>query len=167
MGPARAQAAAVGLGARSGRGACSWLGFCGGLDAASVPGEVIVAEERLAATDEGHEPELVECAEVDALVDDGRAAPACACAAGRSCASSRLALGERRAQLHAGGALAVDMESVWLAAARPAARSASCASCSTVPSHELMRPQAAAGALRAARALRRVGARVHEWQAEG
>ena len=32
------------------------LGFCGGLDAQARPGEVIVADEVLAAADEGHEP---------------------------------------------------------------------------------------------------------------
>ena len=35
-------------------GALLVLGFCGGLDDSSVPGEVIVAEEVYAAPDEGH-----------------------------------------------------------------------------------------------------------------
>jgi 4-hydroxy-3-methylbut-2-en-1-yl diphosphate reductase len=75
---------------------------------------------------------------------------------------SRLALGERRAELHAGGAIAVDMESVWLA---DAARERPFGVVRVVldsPRHELMRPQAIGGALRAARALRRVAGALHE-----
>src|SRR5271156_3175516 len=114
MGPARSQRAAQTLRSRSGD-ALLVLGFCGGLDARSEPGEVVVAEEVLAATDEGHSPQEVGCdgAQTFAAV---LTAKGLRVRSGRIVCVSRLALGERRAELHAGGAIAVDMESVWLAA---------------------------------------------------
>ena len=92
------------------------VGFCGGLDDASVPGEVIVADEVYAAADEGHTEAPVSCALRDELVTrlTGRGLKV---RSGSIVCVSRLALGERRAELHAGGAIAVDMESVWLAGA--------------------------------------------------
>jgi 4-hydroxy-3-methylbut-2-enyl diphosphate reductase len=76
---------------------------------------------------------------------------------------SRLALGERRAQLHAGGAIAVDMESVWLAAGAGGRPFGVVRVVLDSPEHELLRVRAAAGALRAALALRRVAGALHEW----
>ena len=118
MGPKRSKAAAGQLvGAGAGTSAMLVLGFCGGLDASSVPGEVIVAEEVYAAVDEGHAEERVRCTLHDQLVQrlTGRGMKV---RTGAVVCVSRLALGERRAQLHAGGAIAVDMESVWLAVRR-------------------------------------------------
>ena len=60
MGPEKARAAAGGLTAQT-AGAMLVLGFCGGLDEVSVPGEVIVAEEVYAAPDEGHPEQPVSC----------------------------------------------------------------------------------------------------------
>jgi 4-hydroxy-3-methylbut-2-en-1-yl diphosphate reductase len=76
---------------------------------------------------------------------------------------SRLALGERRAQLHADGAIAVDMESVWLAAGTGGRPFGVVRVVLDSPEHELLRLRAAAGALRAALALRRVARALHEW----
>ena len=156
MGPDRAKAAAGEL-ARHAGGAMLVLGFCGGLDDSSVPGEVIVAEEVYAAADEGHDEQRVRCAMTGELLErlTGRGLKV---RMGNVVCVSRLALGERRAQLHAGGAIAVDMESVWLA---PGAGERPFAVVRVVldsPSHELMRVQAVGGALRAAWALRRVAA---------
>jgi len=67
MGPGRAQAAASELG-RDPAGALLVVGFCGGLDESSVPGEVIVADTVLAATDEDHGHEQVDCTGVDRLI---------------------------------------------------------------------------------------------------
>ncbi len=165
MGPHKSRAAAGAL-----RGepsdALIVLGFCGGLDEHARPGEVIVADEVLAAGDEGHAPQRFSC--------DGATALAAALARGGLSARSgpivcvgRLALGERREQLRVAGALAVDMESVWLAAGagtRPLAVVRVVLDC---PSHELLRPQALAGALRAAKALRRASAiALQEWPSE-
>ncbi len=163
MGPKRSKAAAGRLvGSGAGAGAMLVLGFCGGLDASSVPGEVIVAEEVYAAVDEGHAEERVRCTLHDQLVHrlTGRGMKV---RTGDVVCVSRLALGERRAQLHAGGAIAVDMESVWLA---PGAGERPFGVVRVVldsPEHELLRVRAAAGALRAALALRRVAGALHEW----
>jgi 4-hydroxy-3-methylbut-2-enyl diphosphate reductase len=137
-------------------------GFCGGLDETSVPGEVIVADAVLAATDEGHDAEEVACDQVSALVA-AVARTGLAVRRGRIVCVSRLALGERRAELHAGGSIGVDMESVWLSRGAAGRPFAVVRVVLDSPSHELMRPQAAGGALRAARALRRVAGVLHEW----
>ncbi len=160
MGPERAKAAAGELAAHAG-GAMLVLGFCGGLDDGSVPGEVIVARDVYAATDEGHDEMRVSCGMTGELLQrlTGRGLKV---RTGDVVCVSRLALGERRAQLHEGGAIAVDMESVWLA---PAAGERPFAVVRVVldsPSHELMRPQAVRGALRAAWALRRVAGALHD-----
>lgn len=163
MGPARAQTAAEML-ARAPGQALLVLGFCGGLDDQSVPGEVIVAEVVRAAGDERHHvPKQVACADVEGLVGllRGRGMTV---RSGEIVCVSKLALGERRAQLLAGGALAVDMESAWLAAGAAGRPYAVVRVVLDSPSHELMRPQAVAGALRAARALRRVAGALRDWR---
>jgi 4-hydroxy-3-methylbut-2-enyl diphosphate reductase len=160
MGPARSQAAALAL-AQEQADALLVLGFCGGLDEGSIPGEVIVAEEVYAA-DDGHEEQAVRCAATHELISRlaGRGMKV---RPGRIACVSRLALGERRSELHAGGAIAVDMESVWLAAGAGSRPFGVVRVVLDSPSHELLRPQAAAGALRAARALREVARSLHEW----
>jgi 4-hydroxy-3-methylbut-2-enyl diphosphate reductase len=161
MGPRRALAAAGGL-AGEARGALLVLGFCGGLDAASVPGEVIVAEEVYAADDEGHPEARVRCA-CSAELLTRVAGQGLKVRSGKIVCVSRLALGERRAELHAGGAIAVDMESVWLAAGAGERPFGVVRVVLDSPGHELLRPQAVAGAMRAARALRRVAGALHDW----
>ena len=160
MGPARAKAAAQEL-SRQRAGALLVLGFCGGLDESSVPGEVIVAEEVYGAADEGHSEERVACALRDELVMrlTGQGMKV---RTGPIVCVSRLALGERRAELHAGGAIAVDMESVWLAGAAEGRPFGVARVVLDSPSHELLRLGAAAGALRAAWALRRVSGALHD-----
>jgi 4-hydroxy-3-methylbut-2-enyl diphosphate reductase len=159
MGPERAKSAAGELAVHAGS-TMLVLGFCGGLDAASVPGEVIVAEEIYAAGDEGHPDERVRCDLTHVLVDrlTGRGLKV---RTGNVVCVSRLALGERRAELHAGGAIAVDMESVWLAAGAVGRPFGVVRVVLDSPAHELLRPQAAAGVVRAARALRRVAGALH------
>jgi 4-hydroxy-3-methylbut-2-enyl diphosphate reductase len=154
MGPDRAKAAAGELARHAGR-AMLVLGFCGGLDSASVPGEIIVAQEVYAAVDEGHAEQRVRCEMTHELVTrlTGKGMKV---RLGNVVCVSRLALGERRAELLAGGAIAVDMESVWLAAGAGERPFGVVRVVLDSPEHELMRPQALLGALRAARALRRV-----------
>src|SRR5580693_6469383 len=60
MGPGKARAAAERLRAEP-ASALLVLGFCGGLDAESVPGEVIIPTEVYAAEDEGHAPARLSC----------------------------------------------------------------------------------------------------------
>jgi 4-hydroxy-3-methylbut-2-enyl diphosphate reductase len=161
MGPRRSQIAARSLSTAPGD-ALLVLGFCGGLDEQSRPGEVVVAEEVFAATDEGHSPAQIRCQGVEALTA-ALEHSGLAVRRGRVVCVGRLALGERRSELLAGGAMAVDMESVWLAAGAAERPFAVVRVVLDSPSHELMRPQAAAGALRAARALRRVAGALHDW----
>ena len=165
MGPARSKESAAVLAAEQ-ADALLVLGFCGGLDDASVPGEVIVADELYAASDDGHLEELVACPPAGELLMllAGRGMKV---RPGRIACVSRLALGERRATLHAQGAIAVDMESVWLASGAGTRPFGVVRVVLDSPSHELLRPQAAAGAVRAARALRNVARSLHEWSPAG
>lgn len=161
MGPNRAKAAALALERKPGA-ALLVLGFCGGLDEHSRPGEAIVAERLTASADEGHTESPVACAHAHDLAAALRirGVPV---RTGEIVSVSKLALGERRAQLLAGGALAVDMESVWLAAGAAERPFAVVRVVLDSPSHELLRPQALAGALRAARTLRRVTGILRNW----
>jgi 4-hydroxy-3-methylbut-2-en-1-yl diphosphate reductase len=161
MGPDRAKAAANELGARSAK-AMLVLGFCGGLDESSVPGEVIVAEEVYAAADEGHQDEPRSCDLAHQLVGK-LTGLGLKVRVGKLVCVSKLALGERRAELHAGGAIAVDMESAWLAAGAGERPFGVVRVVLDSPSHELLRPQAVGGALRAALALRKVAAALHDF----
>ena len=164
MGPDRAKSAAGALAAHA-ASAMLVLGFCGGLDARSVPGEVIVAEDVYAASDEGHAEERVRCELTHQLV--GRLTGlGLKVRTGDVVCVAHLALGERRAQLHAGGAIAVDMESVWLAAGRSGRPFGVVRVVLDSPEHELMRLGALAGALRAAMSLRRVAGALHDWTPE-
>jgi 4-hydroxy-3-methylbut-2-enyl diphosphate reductase len=164
MGPARAKSAAGQLAGDAGARLLV-VGFCGGLDEESVPGEVIVAQEVYAASDEGHPEGRVRCQLAGELVR-GLAGRGMKVRVGNVVCVSKLALGERRAELHAGGAIAVDMESVWLAGAAGERPFGVVRVVLDSPRHELMRPQAIGGALRAARALRRVAGALHELASE-
>ncbi len=161
MGPQRAIAAAGGL-AREAPGALLVLGFCGGLDAESEPGEVIVADEVYSADDERHPSTRVRCEHSPELLSRV-AGHGLKVRSGKIVCVARLALGERRAELRAGGAIAVDMESVWLASGAGERPFGVVRVVLDSPGHELLRPQAAAGAWRAARALRRVAGALHDW----
>jgi 4-hydroxy-3-methylbut-2-enyl diphosphate reductase len=154
MGTQRARAAATEI-AREASRALLVLGFCGGLDESSVPGEVIVADEVYAAPDEGHPETGVRCELRDDLVM-ALTGHGMKVRSGRIVCSSRLAVGERRAQLHADGAIAVDMESVWLAAGAQGRPFGVARVVLDSPSHELLRVGAIPHALRAALTLRRV-----------
>ena len=158
IGPRRSRAAAASL-ARNGADGVLVLGFCGGLDEHSVPGEVIVAERVLTASDEHDAIAPVACADAGALAD-AAARSGLTARTGTIVSVSKIALGERRAQLLAGGALAVDMESAWLAAGAAGRPFAVVRVVLDSPSHELLRPGALAGAVRASRALRHVTAAV-------
>ena len=72
----------------------------------------------VAATDEGHPPEEVACAGVEAAAT-ALSHSGLRVRRGQIVCVSRLALGERRAELHAAGAIAVDMESAAAAESAP------------------------------------------------
>jgi 4-hydroxy-3-methylbut-2-enyl diphosphate reductase len=162
MGRQRSRAAAGALMNQPGDGLLV-LGFCGGLDEESRPGDVVVADEVSAADDEDHDARPIPC--------DG-AGELAAVVAGRGLrvrrgpivSVARLALGERRAQLHARGAIAVDMESAWLAAGARGRPFGVVRVVLDSPSHELLRPRLIVSGPRAALALRRVArAAIRGW----
>jgi 4-hydroxy-3-methylbut-2-enyl diphosphate reductase len=166
MGPDRARAAATALLAEPADRVLV-AGFCGGLDEQSEPGEVIVAEEvradprpEAAAGDHGQEPRR--CAGSGQLAAElsGRGL---AIRCGPLVSVSRLVLGEQRKALLESGAIAVDMESLWLAEGVGARPFGVVRIVLDSPSHELLRPAAAVGAVRAARALRQVAAALGGW----
>ena len=130
------------------------LGFCGGLDASSVPGEVIVAEEVYAAADEGHAEERGELRAARRARDaPHRPGPEGPQRAG-SCASR----GWRWASAAPSCTRAARSRWTWSRCGWPAPPGSAPSGSSRVvldsPSHELLRPGAVFGALRAARALR-------------
>lgn len=154
MGPHRAQAAALRLLAQPGERLVV-VGFCGALQEHAVPGEVVVADEVLAAPDEAHAGERVVCVGAQRLArlltEEGLSV-----SRGGVVSVSRLALGERRAQLREAGAVAVDMESVWLARGAGERPFDVVRVVLDSPAHELLSARAPRGALRAARTLHRV-----------
>jgi 4-hydroxy-3-methylbut-2-enyl diphosphate reductase len=165
MGPAKARAAAVPL-AREPARAVLVVGFCGGLDEESVPGEVIIPEHVFAASDEGHVQDRVACALAPDLISR-LAGRGMKLRSGPIVCVSRIATGERREQLLRAGAIGVDMESVWLGAAAGERPFGVVRVVLDSPSHELFRLGAVGGALRAARSLRRVAGALHEWVPAG
>jgi 4-hydroxy-3-methylbut-2-en-1-yl diphosphate reductase len=166
MGPKKAAAAAQAL-ARERGDALIVLGFCGGLDARSRPGEVIVADHVLTSDDEGHVAARAACHGAERLAA-ALAGAGLAVRRGPIVGVGRIATGERREQLLAAGALAVDMESAWLAAGAAGRPFAVVRVVLDSPSHELFRVQAVGGAVRAARALRRAAAvALQDWDAAG
>ncbi|HEX4435746.1 MAG TPA: hypothetical protein VH061_03020 [Solirubrobacteraceae bacterium] len=161
MGPRKSKDAARELGARAGR-VMLVVGFCGGLDEVSVPGEVIVAEEVYADASEGHAEQPIRC-DLSGQLLTRLTGLGMKVRVGKVVCVSKIAVGERRTELHAGGAIAVDMESVWLAAGAGDRPFGVVRVVLDSPSHELMRPQAVGGALRAALALRKVAGALHDW----
>jgi 4-hydroxy-3-methylbut-2-enyl diphosphate reductase len=139
------------------------LGFCGGLDERARPGDVVVAEE-VWAGDQQDGAERIRCdaaPQLAAAVTGNGMRVRC----GPVVSVAKIALGERRAQLHAAGAIAVDMESAWLAAGRRDRPLGVVRVVLDSPSHELFRPSIVISAPRAARALRRVAAAaVNGWE---
>jgi len=166
MGPAKSKVAApILLGESTPTAAPQVLlvvGFCGGLDEESVPGEVIIPTHIYAATDEGHDEGRTECELAGHLVRH-LAGRGLKLRSGELVSVSKIAVGERRETLRAMGAIAVDMESAWLAAGARGRPFGVVRVVLDSPSHELLRVQAVAGALRAARALRRVAGALHDF----
>jgi len=166
MGARRSRAAASSLREQPGDGLLV-LGFCGGLDEQSRPGDVVVAEEVWADGEEPGDGERIRCegAPQLAMAVAGRGMRV---RCGPVVSVAQLALGERRAQLHAAGAIAVDMESAWLAQGARGRPFGVVRVVLDSPSHELLRPGVAIAGPRAARALRRAAAAaVHGWAPGG
>jgi 4-hydroxy-3-methylbut-2-enyl diphosphate reductase len=165
MGPVRARAAAATL-LSDPADRVLVVGFCGGLEEASEPGEVIVADEvradprREARGANGQQPRRCAGSEQLAAALSGRGL---AIRRGPLVSVSRLVLGEQRKALLDSGAIAVDMESLWLAEGAGGRPFGVVRIVLDSPSHELLRPAAAVGAVRAGRALRQVATALRDW----
>jgi 4-hydroxy-3-methylbut-2-enyl diphosphate reductase len=80
---------------------------------------------------------------------------------------TRIAMGQTRVRLREGGAIAVDMESAWLAPAARGRPFAVVRVLSDTPARELTRPLlTVVGIVRASAVLRRVAGVLHEWTPE-
>jgi 4-hydroxy-3-methylbut-2-en-1-yl diphosphate reductase len=153
MGPRRAA-----RGARVAEGSAVLIaGFCGALDPDLEPGNVVLASELRGPTG------TMACPDPSILAGvlrrgglDVRVGPIAS--------SQRLVVRERRRQLQRTGALAVDMESAWLAAATQAQPLVTLRVVVDTHRQELHRPlRTMAGAAVAYRALRRASALVENW----
>jgi 4-hydroxy-3-methylbut-2-enyl diphosphate reductase len=156
MGPRRAAAAAAAA-ARSDADAIAVMGFCGALDPALRPGDLVVAGE-LRGPD-GSLPVPTAPLLAGALRRRGMRVHV-----GPVVSAPRLVRGPERARLHATGAIAADMESAWLAGAAAGRPLAIVRAVTDTPARELANPIALArGAARARRALRAAAPVMGAW----
>jgi 4-hydroxy-3-methylbut-2-en-1-yl diphosphate reductase len=132
-------------------------GFCGGLDPDLEPGDVVLASELRGPTGTTACPDPAILAGV--LRRGGLRVRV-----GPIASSQRLVVRERRRALQRTGALAVDMESAWLAAGAQAQPLVTLRVVVDTHRQELHRPlRTVAGAAVAYRALRRASALVETW----
>jgi 4-hydroxy-3-methylbut-2-en-1-yl diphosphate reductase len=156
MGPRRAARAAHFASAADG-GPVLIAGFCGALDPELEPGDVVLASEVRGPT--GTTP----CADISILAGVLRRA-GLRVRVGPIASSQRLVLRERRRALHRTGAIAVDMESAWLAADSTASPFVTLRVVIDTHRHELHRPlRTMTAAARAYANLRRACALAEEW----
>jgi 4-hydroxy-3-methylbut-2-en-1-yl diphosphate reductase len=158
MGPRRSQAIVTELLADPAR-ALLVMGFCGGLDDESDVGDAVVADAV-----QGPAGERIECPDAATLAE-ALAAGGVRVRRGVVASVPRLAMGETRTRLREGGAIAVDMESVWLAPGAGARPFAVLRIVSDTPARELTRPLATvAGVARASAGLARAARCLHGWR---
>jgi 4-hydroxy-3-methylbut-2-en-1-yl diphosphate reductase len=132
-------------------------GFCGALDPGLKPGDVVLASELRGPSGTGT------CADPSILSGVLRRG-GMHVEVGPIASSQRLVMRERRRALHRSGALAVDMESAWLAAAARDRPLIALRVVLDTYDQELYRPlRTMAGAATAYRALRRACGLVEEW----
>jgi 4-hydroxy-3-methylbut-2-en-1-yl diphosphate reductase len=154
MGPRRA---ARGARAAEGTGPILIAGFCGALDHDLEPGDVVLASELRGPTGTTELPDPAILAGV--LRRGGMRVRI-----GPIASSQRLVVRERRRALQRTGALAVDMESAWLATETQAQPLVTLRVVLDTHRNELHRPlRTLAGAAAAYRALRRACAMVEDW----
>jgi 4-hydroxy-3-methylbut-2-enyl diphosphate reductase len=154
MGPRRA---ARGARVAQNAGAIMIAGFCGALDPDLEPGDVVLASELRGPT--GTTP----CPDPSILAGVLRRG-GLNVRVGPIASSQRLVVRERRRALQRSGALAVDMESAWLAAATHAQPLVTLRVVLDTHRNELHRPlRTVAGAAIAYRTLRRASALVEDW----
>ncbi len=160
MGPRRARAAAPALLSRPGA-ALVVMGFGGGLDEHRDVGDVVVADAV-----QGPDGERVECAGAQALAE-ALERRGLRVHHGTVASVARLAMGDARMRLRESGAIAVDMESVWLAPGAGARPFAVVRVISDTPARELTNPlRTVSGVAHAMATLRRAAGALHEWTPE-
>jgi 4-hydroxy-3-methylbut-2-enyl diphosphate reductase len=154
-GPRRASDAAALASGRPAR-AVAVLGFCGALDPSLEPGSVVVADELRGANGAF----ACDCAEAvaNALQSAGISARR-----GPLVSVKRIVRGQQRRELAASGAIAVDMESAWLAGAAAGRPFAALRAVVDTPSHELLRPGTLVSGIKAYRALGRAAGALSSW----
>jgi 4-hydroxy-3-methylbut-2-en-1-yl diphosphate reductase len=158
VGPKRARAAAARL-AGIAADAVAVAGFCGALDPALEPGDLVVATE-LRGPDGS-----MECPTATLLAGALRRR-GLTVHEGPLASTPRLVRGAERARLHATGAIAVDMESAWLAQAAAGRPLAVVRAVLDTPARELHNPVALAGGTASAfRALRAAAGVLDAWGA--
>jgi 4-hydroxy-3-methylbut-2-enyl diphosphate reductase len=156
MGRRRARRAAGRIGHASGN-VVAVTGFAGALSPELEPGDVVVATEVRGAD------EPVECAATELVASILRRA-GLRVYTGPIVSMPRIAFGEQRRRLADTGAVAVDMESAWLARGCAGRPWAVVRTILDTPERDLHRPLAtAAGALRAYRTLACVGEALGQW----
>jgi 4-hydroxy-3-methylbut-2-en-1-yl diphosphate reductase len=160
MGPRRARAAAPELLGRPGA-ALLVMGFGGGLDEHCEVGDVVVADAV-----QGPEGVPVACAGAQRLAQ-ALERRGLSVRRGTVASVTRLAMGDARVRLRESGAVAVDMESVWLAPGAGARPFAVVRVISDTPARELTNPlRTVAGVARAMAGLRRAAGALAEWTPE-
>lgn len=153
IGPGKAKVAARQLPSLPGD-ALIVLGFCGALGRGTLrPGQIVVGTRAYSTADEGHEPLSVELTGASEL-SQALSAHGLDSRPGEIVCVGKIATGSRREQLHADGALAVEMESAWLAAGARDRPFAVVRIVLDTPEHELFRPQTAPLLWRAGAVLR-------------
>jgi 4-hydroxy-3-methylbut-2-enyl diphosphate reductase len=161
MGPKRARSGAA-RAARTRADAVAVAGFCGALDPALQPGDLVVATEVRGPSG------TVACPTASLLAGALRRR-GLTVHEGPVVSTTRLVRGADRARLHATGAIACDMESAWLAGAAEGRPFAVVRAVVDTPARELHDPRAlAAGSARAFRSLRAAARAIDAWgQAAG
>jgi 4-hydroxy-3-methylbut-2-en-1-yl diphosphate reductase len=157
MGSRRSEQALPRLTAAPAR-ALAVMGFCGALDDSLSPGELVVAGEL-------QDPEglVTPCHGAVTLVEELLRAGLKA-RVGTIASARRLVVGDARGRLAAAGAIAVDMESTWLAPAAAGRPFAVVRVVVDTPDREVHRPLATAGGiLRASAVLRRAVRPLEIW----
>jgi 4-hydroxy-3-methylbut-2-enyl diphosphate reductase len=162
MGPRRAQAAAAALLPPSGGWALAVAGLCGGLDPDLEPGDVVVASEVRGPDGTRGTVECPAAGRLAAALQRRGLRPRL----GPVASADHVVQGAERARLLATGALAVDMESAWIAAAATGGTPfAVLRVVLDAPGSELRRVGLAAAAISALRMLRRAAPALADWSA--